>query len=159
MTGATNAQQPAVNLQMLEALSAELGNRLQQVPQSPAPQEVTDVMLAAYLAHNLTRGGFAQLFYNAGGQYLAEMAQMLQKFKTSNTLTHYENAVRVCLADQAAYQEFLASDFVTGSAFKNALHEVSLDYFRSSPAFLDEAGAELNDAIVRAKEWLSSPEQ
>ena len=139
----------------LESLCA-LAVKLQQgiANTSRPPQQVMDVVLAAFVARNLPRGGFAQLFFNARGEYLAEIAQMFQKFNASNTLRFYEKAVRICLADKKAYQVFLAGDFVSASPFKNALHEVSLDYFAAATHFEDEAQPLLGLACTGAARWL-----
>ncbi len=82
----------------LDALCA-LAERLQQHQsasgqQQAVPVEATDVVLAAFLARNLRQGGFAQLIFNAQGQYLGEMAKMLQNMSASNTLHFYEQAPR-----------------------------------------------------------------
>lgn len=138
----------------------DLGARLQQAvktrvdPRQPVAQAVTDVMLAAFVARNLHQGGFAQLFFNAQGGYLREMADMMQNVNASNTLNLYERAVRVCLADKSGYQCFLASDFVSDSALKSALHEVSLDYFASGLQFELEAAAQLRLVCQQARIWL-----
>ena len=143
----------------------DLGARLQQAlksradSQQPVAQAVTDVMLAAFVARNLHQGGFAQLLFNAQGGYLREMAEMLRNVNASNTLNLYERAVRVCLADKLGYQSFLASDFVSDSTLKNALHEVSLDYFASGLKFEDEAAAPLRTACLQARQWLISAEE
>ena len=143
----------------LDALCA-LAERLQQHQSAPgqqqaAPVEATDVVLAAFLARNLRQGGFAQLIFNAQGQYLGEMAKMLQNMNASNTLHFYEQAVRVCLADKAGYQSFLSSDYVGALAVKNPLHEVSMDYYESSPQFAQEAWPSLSKACVTATQWLN----
>ena len=115
----------------------------------------TDVVLAAFLARNLRQGGFAQLIFNAQGQYLGEMAKMLQNMNASNTLHFYEQAVRVCLADKAGYQSFLSSDYVGALAVKNPLHEVSMDYYESSPQFAQEAWPSLSKTCVTATQSLN----
>ena len=166
------AMEPAVtakNSLSEDAVSHEelldLGARLQQAlknradSQQPVAQAVTDVMLAAFVARNLHHGGFAQLFFNAQGGYLREMADMLQNVNARNTLNLYERAVRVCLADKLGYQSFLASDFVSDSTLKNALHEVSLDYFASGLKFEDEAAAQLRTACRQARQWLISADE
>ena len=142
----------------LDALCA-LAERLQQHQsaeglQQAAPAEATDVVLAAFLARNLQRGGFAQLVFNAQGQYLGEMAQMLKNFNASNTLNFYEQAIRICRADKAGYQSFLSSDYVGALAVKNPLHEISLDYYESSPQFAQEAWPSLRKACAVAQHWL-----
>ena len=161
MTAENSLSEDAVSHEEL----LDLGTRLQQAlknradTQQPAAQVVTDVMLAAFVARNLHQGGFAQLFFNAQGGYLREMADMLQNVNARNTLNLYERAVRVCLADKPGYQSFLASDFVSDSTLKNALHEVSLDYFASGLKFEDEAAAQLRTACRQARQWLISADE
>ena len=156
----TTENSPSHDAFDLDALCA-LAERLQQHqslrhdPHQAMPAELTDVVLAAFLARNLRQGGFAQLIFNAQGQYLGEMAQMLQNFNASNTLAFYEQAVRICLADKAGYQSFLASDYVEALAVKNPLHEVSLDYYESSPQFAQEAWPSLRQACAIAEQWLN----
>ena len=87
-----------MSLESLCALAVKLQHGTAST--SHPPQQVMDVVLAAFVARNLINGGFAQLFFNAGGEYLAEMAQMFQNFNASNTLRFYEQAVRICLADK-----------------------------------------------------------
>ena len=157
MTTENSPSPDAFDLDALCALAERLQQQqsLRQSPHQAMPAELTDVVLAAFLARNLRQGGFAQLIFNAQGQYLGEMAQMLQNFKASNTLAFYEQAVRICLADKAGYQSFLASDYVGALAVKNPLHEVSLDYYESSPQFAQEAWPSLSKACAVATQWLN----
>ena len=144
----------------LETLTG-LSEQLQQARQNAAsadeamPPQVMNVMLAAFVAYHLHKGGFAQLLFNAQGAYLAQIAQMLQNINARNTLHFYESAVRICLNDKSGYQDFLAGDFVSPGAFKNALHEVSLDYFASAPHFMDEAQPLLMEICSVARDWLA----
>ena len=152
MTAENHSPEEPMSLESLCALAVKLQQGTAKT--SRPPQQVMDVVLAAFVAHNLPRGGFAQLFFNARGAHLAEIAQMLQNFKASNTLHFYEEAVRVCLADKQAYQDFLGGDFVSASPFKNALHEVSLGYFATATSFADEAQPLLGQACAVAERWL-----
>ena len=152
MTAENHPPKEPMSLESLCALAVKLQQGIANT--SRPPQQVMDVVLAAFVARNLPRGGFAQLFFNARGEYLAEIAQMFQKFNASNTLRFYEKAVRICLADKKAYQVFLAGDFVSASPFKNALHEVSLDYFAAATHFEDEAQPLLGQACTVAARWL-----
>ena len=152
MTAEHHPYEEPLGLEALCALAVKLQHGTAST--SHPPQQVMDVVLAAFVARNLTNGGFVQLFFNAGGEYLAEMAQMFQNFNASNTLRFYEQTVRICLADKKAYQDFLAGDFVSASPFKNALHEVSLGYFAAATHFEDEAQPLLGQACTVAARWL-----
>lgn len=156
MTAEKTVPQEAAAWDGLWRLSAQLQQEIPraQALQRDVPQAVREVVLANFLAHHVRQGGFAQLFFNAQGKHLAEMAKMLQNVNAVNTLHFYERAVRVCLADKPAYQQFLASDFVSESALKNALHAVSLDYFASAPRFEAEAITGLQAAGQSAQQWL-----
>ena len=71
MTAEHHPSEEPLGLEALCALAVKLQHGTAST--SHPPQQVMDVVLAAFVARNLTNGGFAQLFFNAGGEYLAEM--------------------------------------------------------------------------------------
>jgi hypothetical protein len=99
------------------------------------------LVLAARFDYDVRQGGFAQLLYNLKGNFLAEMEDMLLAASAPVAHSHYVQAITECLANEAEYQRFLASDFLEANAVRDALHKVSLEYFAKDVAFATEAEA------------------
>lgn len=137
----------------LQALTHLIQDTMQaQAGGDRPPARVFAVYLASFFQSNLDQGGFAQLLYNARGENLAEMNDMLYLASATHALESYLQAVSLCLDDLEGYQAFLASDFVSPSDVKNGLHLVSIEYFQKNSSFLAEAAAfvDQSEPIVRA---------
>ena len=140
---------------LLAQLNRVIQETLQHADSSQRPpRRVFMVYLASFFQYNVDQGGFAQLFYNARGENLAEIDDMLQEAKATTAQQSYRQAVELCLDAQPAYQEFLASDFVSPSDIKNALHAVSIEYFRHGSSFLAEAGDFIEASRVPEGAWV-----
>ena len=108
-------------------------------PPGAAADLSTDAALARYFRDQVENGGFAQLLFNLQGEYLAEIGELLDRAGASVAALHYEQAIVACLADETAYQAFLASDFVSDNPLKSMLQRCSIDYFAAGVPFDREA--------------------
>jgi hypothetical protein len=118
------------------------------------PDEVRAVSVADFFRYNVDQGGFAQLLYNLRGECLAEVEDTLRAAGARRAAEFYARAVKACLADAGAYREFLASDYVTDSDLKDALHGLSVEYLRGRPGFVEEAEAFVEAARGIVERWL-----
>lgn len=99
------------------------------------------LLLAVRFEHDVRQGGFAQLFYNLNGAFLAEVEDMLLEAQAPIAHEHYVQAAHACLANKAEYARFLASSYTEANAVKDALHEVTLTYFAHRVPFAIEAAS------------------
>lgn len=60
------------------------------------PQQILFVLLAAFFYQHVTKGGFAQLLYNAKGAYLDDMEGMLLEAEASVAHEYYTQAIQAC---------------------------------------------------------------
>lgn len=138
----------------LTALAEKIRTGLQQHPGARVPEPLNFIMLADFLAYNLRQGGFAQLLYNAGGEYLAEMEDLLLAAAATVTHQFYTEAVLLCTKNIPLYHAFLESDYTTDNALKNELQLLSIRYFQTGAGFTEEAAAYIENAVVIADNWL-----
>lgn len=138
----------------LTALAEKIRTGLQQHPGARVPESLNFIMLADFLAYNLRQGGFAQLLYNAGGAYLAEMEEVLLAAAATVTHRFYTDAVLLCTRDIPLYHAFLESDYTSDNALKNELQLLSIRYFQTGADFVAEAEAYIDNAAVTAGQWL-----
>jgi hypothetical protein len=113
--------------------------------------------LAGRFAHDVGRGGFAQLLYNMNGNHLAEVEDMLIAAKAFVAQDHYVEAIRACLGSKDDYQRFLASNFTDPNPLKDKLQLVTLAYFASGIPFAKEAASFLASARERPHSGGSAP--
>ena len=99
------------------------------------------LLLAARFDYDVRQGGFAQLLYNLNGDFLAEVEDMLVAAAARIAREYYVRAIRACLANQPEYQRFLVSDYLDSNAVRDALHEISIEYFAEDVSFATEAEA------------------
>jgi hypothetical protein len=117
------------------------------------PPAVLYVSLAQFFNYNVTKGGFAQLIYNAQGEYLQEIEHALSAASAESARSFYEQAIHLCFADVAAYQEFIASPFTFESSLKHSLQVLSIEYLRSTPSFEEEAATFIAASEKIVKDW------
>ena len=120
------------------------------------PEDVQAVVLAQFFLYNVAKGGFAQLLYNAQGQYLAEIENMLSAANALVAARFYERAIHLCVENRAEYQAFLAGDFIEPNELKDALHGLSIEYFREKHDFIEEAASFVASSAERVQEWVQS---
>lgn len=91
-------------------------------------------------AYDVTRGGFAQLLFNAQGDGLAEIEEMLITVGATRAREFYVRAIRCALADKAGYQAFL-NDWNDPEAadLRGALQLLGVEYLSEGPALDAEA--------------------
>lgn len=142
---------------LLAQLTRVIEETLQHADSSERPPpRVFMVYLASFFQSNVDQGGFAQLFYNAKGENLAEIDDMLATAGASVAHQSYQQAVELCLDSLESYQEFLRSDFLSQSDLKNALHAVSIEYFRQGSSFLAEAADFIEASREPVDAWVRS---
>lgn len=140
---------------------AELAARVRQAVQAKRgtvkpPSNVHAIALAHFFNYQVTQGGFAQLVFNAKGQYLQDLEDMLTAAGATRAREFYIEAIWLCLNDRDAYQAFLASSFVDDSQLKNLLHKVSIKYLQGAPQFLDEIAGFVEAADAPVSAWIAS---
>jgi hypothetical protein len=96
-------------------------------------------LLAARFAHDVDNGGFAQLLYNMGGEYLPEIEDMLFAAQAENAQDYYVRAIRVCLPNKDEYLRFLKSNYLDRNEVKHQLQLLSVEYLRGTVPFRYEA--------------------
>lgn len=96
------------------------------------------LLLAARFEYDVRKGGFAQLIYNMNGNFLGDLEDMLIQSNASVAHEHYVVAIKVCFSDKAEYQRFLSSGYTEPNGIKDALHEVSIEYFSKKQPFVLE---------------------
>lgn len=126
--------------QSLYATADKLRTYMQTRKPEKVPEEFNQLMLADFFVYNLNQGGFAQLLYNSGGQYLAEMEDLLLASEAPVTHSFYLRAIECCTKDIPRYHAFLESDYMSDNELKNELQLISIEYFQSGTAFMQEAG-------------------
>lgn len=122
------------------------------------PPRVFAVYLASFFQSNIDQGGFAQLLYNAHGDNLAEIEDMLASANATTALQCYREAISLCTADISGYQRFIGNDYLSPSDLKNALHGVSIEYFRLGSSFLAEAADFVDASGEIVAEWVRRQE-
>ena len=105
---------------------------------------VTDPERAALLGvarfeYEVKKGGFAQLLFNLRNMGLDVLGQALEHAGARVAAQHYQRALAVCQQMLGEYHAFLASDYRSPNALKDALHGVSLDYLPLVPVELEVA--------------------
>ena len=120
------------------------------------PSSIHAVALAHFFNYQVVQGGFAQLIFNAKGQYLHDLEEMLVSAGATRAKEFYVKAIRICLNDPDAYQAFLAKPFAEDSELKNALHRVSIEYLRGEPQFLEEIAAFINASQTPVSAWVAA---
>ena len=123
------------------------------------PPRVFAVYLASFFQYNIDQGGFAQLLYNAHGDNLPEIEDMLMAANASTALQCYREAISLCTSDIDAYQTFIGSDYISPSDLKNALHGVSIEYFRLGSSFLAEAAGFIDESGEIVAAWVRQQEE
>jgi hypothetical protein len=135
----------------------DLADKMRQLMQTqrPAkvPEQVNTLMLADFFTYNLTQGGFSQLLFNSGGQYLAEMEDMLLASHARATHDFYIQAIQLCTSDIPRFHAFLESDFTSENELKNQLHLISLAYFKCGVSFVEEAKEYLTETMRSVETW------
>lgn len=148
----TDATQFDELYKMAEAIRAAVQARGGERP----PPAVYSISLAKYFDYNLSKGGFAQLLYNLQGQHLDEIEQMLMDADAAVALDYYGRALRECLNDSDGYQAFLAGDYVSDSALKDALHLLSFEYFNRGVEFSSEVQDFVQRSRAAVEAWLDA---
>jgi hypothetical protein len=123
------------------------------------PSFVHAIALAHFFNYQVVKGGFAQLVFNAKGQYLQDLEEMLIAAGATRAQDYYVKAIRICLDNPETYQSFLAKSFVEDSELKNALHRVSIEYLRGEPQFLEEIAAFVSASEAPVSAWLERQAQ
>ena len=141
--------------QKLAELAADIGKVVQATRGAVKPPSfIHAVALAHFFNYQVTKGGFAQLVFNAKGQYLQDLEEMLVATEAARARGFYVRAIRLCLNDPDAYQAFLDRPFIEDSELKNALHEVSIEYLRGAPQFLEEVAAFVAESEAPVSAWV-----
>ncbi len=132
-TNVSDALNTRLSILLAEARNADPVAQSQQNPSR------LSLLLAARFEYDVRKGGFAQLIYNMNGNCLGAIEDMLIRSNASVAHAHYVQAIHVCLSDKAEYQRFLVSGYTEPNGIKDALHEVSVDYFSKEQPFALEA--------------------
>lgn len=104
-----------------------------------------NVYLAGYFDYNVKKGGFAQLLFNLKGEYLSEIEQMLMEINAPAALEFYLKALKICLGNKTEYQRFLSGTYIEKNEIKDDLHLLSLEYYKKTIEFSDEAKQYLSE--------------
>jgi hypothetical protein len=105
---------------------------------SPA---VLPYLLAVTFNYDVKQGGFAQLLYNLGGEFLADVEDMLIAAGAGSAHEYWVRAVTICLEDKPAYFRFLASEYASANAVKHALQLLSVEFLQRQANFAEETSA------------------
>lgn len=90
----------------------------------------------------LRQGGFAQVLFNARGEGLAEIEDMLIAVGASRAQTYYVRAIRLALDDKTGYRAFLADwHGADGRVLRDELQLLSIEYLSGEPSLSAEARA------------------
>jgi hypothetical protein len=141
--------------QKLHAIADKIRQMMQIQRPAKVPDQINMVILASFFVYNLNQGGFSQLLYNAGGQYLGEMEDILLTSDAKVTHGFYVQAIQRCISDVPLYQTFLNGDYMTENKLKNALHLLSIKYFECNTSFVEEAKVYIDETLTSAERWLS----
>jgi hypothetical protein len=87
-------------------------------------------------------GGFAQLLFNARGQGLAEIEDLLIAVGAPRAQDFYVRAIRLVLADRDAYRAFLDDwDDPAAAGLRGELQLLGVEYLTGSPGLDEETAA------------------
>lgn len=132
-----STNQPALEQRLSELRAEARRSDLAQV--QTADLRRFHLLLAARFEYDVRQGGFAQLFYNMQGDFLADMEDMLIAADAPVAHEYYVRAVRACLKDKANYTRFLESNYTDENEVKTALQLLSLEYMSKQTPFAAEA--------------------
>ncbi|UYQ93640.1 hypothetical protein MKQ68_00810 [Chitinophaga horti] len=143
--------------QPLYDLADKLRARMQEQRPEKVPEQFNQIMLADFFVYNLHQGGFAQLLYNSGGQYLSEIEDLLLESEAQQTHTFYLRAIERCTGDIPRFHAFLQSDFVSENELKNELQAISIEYFQKGVTFMQEASHHVGKLMHDVSCFLDRP--
>jgi hypothetical protein len=118
--------------------------------------DVGNVPLLHFFGYNVNNGGFAQLIFNAQGQYMQEIDDMLLTSGALISHQYYVRAIRECLFDRGNFDEFMNSDFVSPNVLKDRLHLLTIEYFRAGGDLMKEASNYFIKIQPKVESWIAS---
>ncbi|WP_433673738.1 DMP19 family protein [Microbacterium gorillae] len=91
---------------------------------------------------DLRQGGFAQVLFNARGEGLADIEDMLIAVGAPRAQAYYVRAIRLALDDKTGYRAFLADwHAADGRPLRDELQLLSIEYLMSEPSLAAESRA------------------
>ncbi|MBC3881591.1 DUF4375 domain-containing protein [Undibacterium sp. LX40W] len=118
--------------------------------------DVGNITLLHFFGYNVSNGGFAQLIFNAQGQYMQEFEDMLLTSGSLISHQYYVQAIRECLDDRENFDQFMNSDFVSPNALKDRLHLLTVEYFRAGGDLMKEASDYFLKIQPKVESWIAS---
>lgn len=122
-----NSPRRLLGLLLPEAFSTDL-----QALSSTDPDRAA-LLAVARFEYEVKKGGFAQLVFNLRNTGLDTLGHALVYAGASAAAQYYGHALWICRQMPADYARFVASDYTTPNALKDALHGISLEYLRLAP--------------------------
>ncbi|MGW4248151.1 DMP19 family protein [Nocardia sp. NPDC004722] len=103
-----------------------------------ATRELAEITsLAAYFDYQVKNGGFGQLIYNLGRDWLEHCDDMLRAVGAQVAYSYYLRAITRCTEDLADFDTFM-TDFTTPTPLGQDLLMLTVEYFRADTGFDDE---------------------
>jgi len=120
-----------------------------------ASPDITAILLAHFFFEQVERGGFAQLIYNAQGENLQQIEQMLRDAPAPEALRFFVQAIRMCFEDKLTYHQFISNPYMDHNDLKERLHMLSMQYAFNATWFDEEAEQFLQATPARVAAWMA----